>query len=102
MGTGVLIPSIIYSLILLRICRLSEELRKQTKILKHKIQERSSDLTLQDDSNYICSLIDEFKGFDAKGYFIVNNSLLTSYTIHFLTFLVIVIGFNQDHFFKNT
>ena len=77
---------------------MSEELAKQTKILKHKIQERSSDLTLQDDSNYICSLIDEFKGFDAKGFFTLNHSLLTGFIANFFTFIVILMGLNGDHF----
>ena len=86
------------------ICMLSEKLAKQAKCLKHKIMEKPSNLTntalaVQDDSNDICSLLDEFKGFDANGFFILNHSLLTSYAVNFLTFIVILIGFNQDHFY---
>ena len=53
---------------------------------------------VQDDPNDICSLLDEFKGFDANGFFILNHSLLTSYAVNFLTFIVILMQFNPDHF----
>ena len=80
---------------------LSEKLVKQAKCLKHKIMDRPLSLTntaVQDDPNDICSLLDEFKGFDANGFFILNHSLLTSYAVNFLTFIVILMQFNPDHF----
>ena len=83
------------------ICVLSEKLVKQAKCLKHKIMDRPLSLTntaVQDDPNDICSLLDEFKGFDANGFFILNHSLLTSYAVNFLTFIVILMQFNPDHF----
>ena len=75
------------------ICYLSEGVAKQAKGLRNKIMAMPSDLTdiVQDNSNYICSLLDEFKGFDASGFFTLNHSLLCGMFVHFVTFLVIVI-----------
>ena len=67
---------------------------KQVKGLKNKIIAWPTDHS--DDSNYICTLLDEFKGFDASGFFTLNHSLLCGMFVHFLTFLVIVIDIALD------
>ena len=68
-------------------CWLSEKVAKQTQCLKDKIIDEASEhptgtaantIKLQDDSNRICSLLDEFKGFDGLGFFTLNHLLLTS------------------------
>ena len=77
---------------------MSEEVAKQANCLKNKITEGASgnNNSLQDDSNYICTLLDEFKGFDGKGFFILNHSMLTAMTASFFTFMVILIQFKQS------
>ena len=77
-------------------CWLSEEVAKQAKCLKNKIMEGDSNCTIQDDSNYICSLLDEFKGFDGNGFFTLNHSLLSGMTGTFVTLMVILIQFKQS------
>ena len=69
---------------------------RQAKSLKQKIMERPSDLTntVEDDSNYICSLLDEFKGFDGLGFFTLNHSLLTGMLGNFVNFLVMLFQFD--------
>ena len=44
----------------------------------------------------IISMIEEFQGFDANGYFTLNHSMLTGMTANFATFLVILVQFNQS------
>ena len=44
----------------------------------------------------VITLLDEFKGFDAKGYFTLNHSLLTGMTANFMTYLVILVQFKQS------
>ena len=39
----------------------------------------------------VITLLDHFKGFDAKGYFTLNHSLLTGMTANFVTYLVILV-----------
>ena len=47
-------------------------------------------------SEAVIALLDEFKGFDAKGYFTLNHSLLTGMTACFITYLVILVQFKQS------
>ena len=47
-------------------------------------------------SEAVIALLDEFKGFDAKGYFTLNHSLLTGMTANFVTYLVILVQFKQS------
>ena len=79
---------------LITICWLSENVAKQVKCLKYKVMEEALDNTVE--SNYICSLLDEFQGFDAHGFFTLNNSLLTGMAGSFFTFIVILIQFKQS------
>ena len=44
----------------------------------------------------ITSMLDDFKGFDANGYFTLNHSMLTGMITNFATFLVILVQFNQS------
>ena len=83
-------------MVLVTSCWLSEKVAKQVKCIKNKIMEGASDHTVQDDSNYICSLLDEFKGFDGNGFFILNHTLLTGMTGSFVTLMVILIQFKQS------
>ena len=55
-----------------------------------KIQFWELNLSLVD---RVCSLLNEFQGFDAKGYFTLNHSLLTAMAANFTTYLVILIQF---------
>ena len=79
-------------------CWMSEKVAKQTNCLKNKIIEGTSgnNNSLQYDSNYICTLLDEFKGFDCNGFFTLNHSMLTAMTASFFTFMVILIQFKQS------
>ena len=49
-------------------------------------------------SEAVIALLDEFKGFDAKGYFTLNHSLLTGMTANFVTYLVILVQFKQSEY----
>ena len=44
----------------------------------------------------VISLLEEFKGFNAKGFFTLNHSLLTGMTANFVTYLVILVQFKQS------
>ena len=46
-------------------------------------------------SEGVTSLLEEFKGFNAKGFFTLNHSLLTGMTANFVTYLVILVQFKQ-------
>ena len=83
-----------YIIILISICWLSENVAKQVKCLKNKVMEEASNNTV--DSNYICSLLDEFQGFDGNGFFTLNHSLLTGMAGSFFTFIVILNQFKQS------
>ena len=88
-------------------CCLSEKVAKQAQCLKNNIIDTTAEhtgstniVTLQDDSNHICSLLDEFKGFDAMGFFTINHSLLPGMFMSFVTFVVLMFQFNliiNDH-----
>ena len=97
---GMVILMIYWIMGLVTQCSLAEEVAKQTKCLKDKIMEGASACTnatiTRDDSNYICSLLDEFKGFDGNGFFIINHSLLTGMAGNFVTLMVILIQFKQS------
>ena len=79
-------------------CWMSEELARQTKNLKNKIMEEDINHTdtIQNDSSYICSLLEEFEGYDGNGFFTLNHSLLTGMTGNFVTLMVILIQFKQS------
>ena len=47
-------------------------------------------------SEAVTSLLEEFKGFHAKGFFTLNHSLLTGMTANFVTYLVILVQFKQS------
>ena len=95
---GEIVDLIGWIVILAIICNLSESVAKQVKSLRKKIIARAKDLTdsMPDDSNYICTLLEEFKGFDANGFFTLNHSLLRGMFVQFLTFLVIAIDITLD------
>ena len=95
---GEIVDLVGWIIILAIICNLSESVAKQVKSLRKKIMARASNLTgtMPDDSNYICTLLEEFKGFDANGFFTLNHSLLCGIFVHFLTFLVVAIDIALD------
>ena len=93
---GEIILMIAWIIILVTNCWLSEKVAKQAKCLKNKIMEGASYHTVSDDSNYICSLLDDFKGFDGNGFFTLDHSLLTGMTGNFVTLMVILIQFKQS------
>ena len=53
-------------------------------------------------SEAVITLLDEFKGFDAKGYFTLNHSLLTGMTANFVTYLVILVQFKQSEYYDGS
>ena len=65
----------------------------KVKELKDCIQDIQCD-TRQ--SNLICSRLEEFRGFDAKGFFTLNHSLLTGMAATFVTYMVILIQLRQS------
>ena len=89
------------------ICCLSEKVAKQAQCLKNKIIDVTTEYTgstnivmLQDDSYHICSLLDEFKGFDAMGFFTINHSLLPRMFMSFVSLVVLMFQFDliiNDH-----
>ena len=82
-------------------CCLSEKVVKRAQCLKNNIIDATAEHTgstnivkLQEDSNHICTLLDEFKGYDAMGFFTINHSLLPGMFMSFITFLVLMFQFN--------
>ena len=49
-----------------------------------------------DETEMVCTLLARFQGFDANGFFNVNHSLLTAMAANFVTYLVILIQFDQS------
>ena len=49
-----------------------------------------------DETAMACNVLARFQGFNANGYFDVNHSLLTAMTANFVTYLVIMIQFDQS------
>ena len=49
-----------------------------------------------DETAMVCNFLARFQGFNANGYFDVNHSLLTGMTANFVTYLVIMIQFDQS------
>ena len=90
---GEVVDLIGWIVLLVIMCNLSEGVTQQAKDLRNKIMEMPLDLTdmVQDNSNYICSLLDEFTGFDGSGFFTLNHSLLCGIFVNYVSFLVIVI-----------
>ena len=79
--------SIFYTL-----CSLSEDIANNVQDLKLEISKRGYQ---QEKVDHILRELDDFKGFDANGYFTLNHSLLTGMATNFTTFLVILIQFKQ-------
>ena len=73
-------------------CSLSEDIANNVQNLKLEILKRGYQHGQVD---YILQELDDFKGFDADGYFTVNHSLFTGMATNFATFLVILIQFKQ-------
>ena len=46
-----------------------------------------------DEKNSLYLQLDAFKGFNAKNYFIVNNSLITGMIANFVTYVIILVQF---------
>ena len=46
--------------------------------------------------NAVCNLLSKFKGFNANGYFTLNHSMLTGMIAYIITYLVILVDFNQS------
>ena len=71
-----------------------------SEVLKVKIQSLEKFLmklySKSDETVMVCTLLARFQGFDANGYFNVNHSLLTAMTANFVTYLVILIQFDQS------
>ena len=70
----------------------SEITRSSVQDLKSSVQDSYYQTNKAD---CICSMLDEFQGFDANGYFTLNHSTLTGMAANFTTFLVILVQFNQ-------
>ena len=71
----------------------SEKTQLNVQELKSSIQDAYYQTNKAD---CICSMLGEFQGFDANGYFTLNHSTLTGMTANFATFLVILVQFNQS------
>ena len=91
LGFILLVLFILY--LLFTLCWFSEKMRKSVQELKSAIKDVHYGMNKAD---AICLMLDDFKGFDANGYFTLNNSLLTGMTSGLATFLVILIQFNQS------
>ena len=73
-------------------CTLSEDIANEVQNLKLEISKRGYE---HEQVDYVLRELEEFKGFDANGYFTLNHSLLTGMATNFATFLVILIQFKQ-------
>ena len=76
-------------------CTLSEKLMNEVQYLKISIKEKIQDNNTSNQIDYIYSLLENFKGFNGNGFFILNHSLLTGMASNITTFLVILIQFRQ-------
>lgn len=74
-------------------CSLSEHIVDQINCLRERVMDFDQQSNQQD---MIYSALSEFQGFDAKGYFTLNNSLLTGMITNFATLLVILVQFKQS------
>ena len=92
-GLGFLLLVLFILHLLFTLCAFSERIRKSVQELKSAIKDVHYGMNKAD---AICLMLDDFKGFDANGYFTLNNSLLTGMTAGLATFLVILIQFNQS------
>ena len=90
-GFILLVLFILY--LLFTLCSFSEKIRKSVQELKSAIKDVHYGMNK---AEAVCLMLDDFKGFDADGYFTLNNSLLTGMTAALATFLVILIQFNQS------
>ena len=91
--TGYVLMEISWMYIIYGMCTLSESVAKNVQELKKVILNTEFQTGK---SNSVCLLLDEFRGFDANGYFTLNHSLLTNLTTNFVTFLVILVQFKQS------
>ena len=92
-GLGFILLVLFILYLLYTLCAFSEKIRKSVQELKSAIKDVHYGMNKAD---AICLMLDDFKGFDANGYFTLNNSLLTGMTAGLATFLVILIQFNQS------
>ena len=74
-------------------CSMSEHIIDQINCLRERVMDFDQQSNQQD---MIYSALSEFQGFDAKGYFTLNNSLLTGMITNFATLLVILVQFKQS------
>ena len=74
-------------------CKLSEELATEVSNINTKLLKSQSS---KGQTDSISSQLEKFKGFSANGYFTVNHSLLTGMTANFVTYMVILIQFQQS------
>ena len=74
------------------LCSLSEDIANNVQDLKLEISKRGYQ---HEKIDYILRELDDFKGFDADGYFTVIPSLLTGMSTIFTSFPVILIQFKQ-------
>ena len=84
---------IIFIYLLYMFCFMSQQIVTQVQNLQDKILNMSPS---SDNRDIIYSALGEFHGFDASGYFTLNNSLLTGMAANFTTYLVILIQFKQS------
>ena len=82
------------TILLYNLCSYSELMANKVQELKRKILENIQFQNGEADATL--TLLDEFKGFNANGYFTLNHSLLTSLTSSFICFFVILIQFKQS------
>ena len=78
---------------LMFLCKLSEELATEVSNINTKLLKSQSS---KGQTDSISSQLEKFKGFSANGYFTVNHSLLTGMTANFVTYMVILIQFQQS------
>ena len=84
---------IVFIYLLYMFCFMSQQIVTQVQNLQDKILNMSPSSGNRD---IMYAALGEFNGFDANGYFTLNNSLLTGMAANFTTYLVILIQFKQS------
>ena len=91
--TGQFLNCLFVGYLLFILCNISETILTSVQKLKSLIQNEQYQTNQLDCVSF---MLDDFKGFDANGFFILNHSMLTGMITNFTTFLVILVQFNQS------
>ena len=90
---GALVGCLCTAFILFYLCRTSEFLHCKVQEVNAKVTEFN---IVNSEVQLVSRCLENFQGFNADGYFTVNNSLITGMVANFVTYSVILIQFGQS------